>query len=203
MKKIFTILTVVALTTTISSAQVQWGATVGLNMANVSYSGSGDMDTDMRLGIRLGVTADITLSDAMSLNTGLIYSVKGFSNEVEVFNYSSYNVSKVDADVSFNYLEIPLHVSFAVSDVVSLKAGPYLGIFMGGTQTLDGDSESMDDDGFNAMDIGLTLGTSFNVSEVISIDAGYQMGLTQLDEDGESDLTNSNILIGMTYSFGG
>ena len=203
MKKFFTILTVVALTTTISSAQVQWGATVGLNMANVSYSGSGDMDTDMRLGIRLGVTADITLSDAMSLNTGLIYSVKGFAYEVEVFNYYSYNVSKVDADLSFNYLEIPLHVSFAVSDVVSLKAGPYLGIFMGGTQTLDGDSESMDDDGFNAMDIGLTLGTSFNVSEVISIDAGYQMGLTQLDEDGESDLTNSNILIGMTYSFGG
>jgi len=81
MKRILTILTVFALTTTISFSQVQWSAAAGINMANVNYSNDNeiDTDTDMRLGIRLGVKADIRLSDAMTLNTGAIYSVKGFS----------------------------------------------------------------------------------------------------------------------------
>ena len=200
MKKFFTILTVVALTTTISFAQVQWGAAAGLNLANVAYSGDAEYDTDMRLGIRLGVTADITLSDAMTLSTGLLYSVKGFSETVD---YSIVGLGKIEQDMSLNYMEIPLHVSYGVSDALSLNAGPYIGILMGGTLTIDGESESLETDGFRAMDIGLTLGTAYSVSDAISINAGYQMGLTSLDEDGESDFTNSNILIGMTYSFGG
>jgi opacity protein-like surface antigen len=200
MKKIFTILTVVALTTTVSFAQVQWGATAGLNMANVSYSGDGDSDTDMRLGIRLGVTADITLSDAMTLNTGVIYSVKGYSQTID---FSLFGLGKIEMDQSFNYMEIPLHVSYGVSDALSIMAGPYLGILVGTTATVDGEDQDADTDGMRTMDIGLTLGAGYSVSDAISINAGYQMGLTSLDEDGESDLTNSNILIGMTYSFGG
>ena len=199
MKKIFTILTVVALTTTVSFAQVQWGATAGINMANVAYSGDGDLDTDMRLGIRLGVTADITLSDAMTLSTGVLYSVKGFSQSID---YSSLGLGKIEADQSLNYMEIPLHVSYGVSDAFSLIAGPYIGILVGTTVTIDGEDQDADTDGMRAMDIGLTLGTAYSVSDAISINAGYQMGLTSLDEDGESDITNSNILIGMTYSFG-
>jgi opacity protein-like surface antigen len=203
MKKIFTILTVVALTTTVSFAQVQWGATAGLNMANVSYSGSGDMDSDMRLGIRLGVTVDITLSDAMTLNTGAIYSVKGYSGEMEILDFTTFTVSTVDYDQSFNYIEVPLHVSYAVSDQFSLMAGPYLGILVGNSATLDGEDLDTDTDGMAAMDLGINVGAGFAITDAISVNAAYQMGLTQLDEDGESDLYNTNILIGMTYSFGG
>ncbi len=193
MKKLFTILTVVALTTTASFGQVQWGAGLGLNMSNIS--GEDIEDTDMRVGIRLGVTADITLSDVMTLNTGALYSVKGFEDE-DV------------GSISFNYLEIPLHLSYAASDVVSLKAGPYLGILMGSSWTIDGsdagDYETSDLIG-GAMDFGLTFGASFNVSDAISIDAGYQLGLADLDllpNLGGIEATNSNILVGMTYNFG-
>tara|TARA_B100001250_G_scaffold385888_1_gene381979 strand:- start:104 stop:721 length:618 start_codon:yes stop_codon:yes gene_type:complete len=204
MKKLFTILIVVALTTTASFGQVQWGVGLGLNMASVSVSGENVGDVDMRTGIRLGVTADITLgrSDVLTLNTGALYSVKGLETEdLGVLGTTS---------ISFNYLEIPLHLSYAVSDVVSLKAGPYLGILLGSSYTVDGDDigdyETSDVVG-NSMDFGLTFGASFNVSDAISIDAGYQIGLSDLDMFpnnflGEVEVANSNILIGMTYSFG-
>jgi hypothetical protein len=172
-------------------------------MANVSYSGSGDMDSDMRLGIRLGVTVDITLSDAMTLNTGAIYSVKGYSGEMEILDFTTFTVSTVDYDQSFNYIEVPLHVSYAVSDQFSLMAGPYLGILVGNSATLDGEDLDTDTDGMAAMDLGINVGAGFAITDAISVNAAYQMGLTQLDEDGESDLYNTNILIGMTYSFGG
>ena len=188
MKKLFTILTVVALSTTISFAQAQFGATAGLNMSNVSGD---DMDVDMKMGMHVGVSASFELSDVMTLKTGALYSIKGaqtdFGDEILKFNLS--------------YIEIPANLSFAVSDQMSLMAGPYFGLLMGATMTIDGESEDLDD--VAGMDFGINIGAGFSVSETISINAGYQMGLTSIDEDGDGDAKNSNIHIGMTYSFGG
>jgi opacity protein-like surface antigen len=198
MKKLFTILCAVILTLSVS-AQAQFGAVVGLNMANVSGDDIGE-NTDMRLGIRLGVSADITLSDAMTLNTGVLYSVKGYSQSLDL---SAFGLGTIDMDQSLNYIEVPLNLSFAVADQMSLMAGPYIGLLVGSTITVDGESDS-DTDGLATMDFGLNLGAGFAVSEAISINAGYQIGLTALDEDGDNtDVKTSNLVIGMTYSFGG
>jgi opacity protein-like surface antigen len=188
MKKLFTILTLVALTTTVSFAQAQFAATGGLNMANVS--GEDDLDADMKIGIHVGVSASFELSDAMTLKTGALYSMKGaqldMGGETIKFNLS--------------YIEIPANFSFAVSDQMSLMAGPYIGLLMDATMTYDGESEDLED--MAGMDFGINIGAGFAVTEVISINAGYQMGLTSLDEDGDGDAKNTNIHIGMTYSFG-
>ena len=73
MKKIFTILCAGILTLGVS-AQTQFGATAGLNMANISGD---DMDGDMKIGMHVGVSASFELSDAMTLKTGALYSIKG------------------------------------------------------------------------------------------------------------------------------
>ena len=197
MKKLFTILTVVALTTTISFAQAQFGATAGLNMSNVT---GGDVELGMKIGMHVGVSASIPFSDAMSLKTGALYSIKGAADEL---------IGGAVLTYSLSYIEIPLNLSFAVSDQISLMAGPYIGILMDQTTKLvyDGTTilEESGTDGMAAMDIGLNLGAGFAVSDAISINAGYQLGLTSLDEDGDGDgdARNSNIHIGMTYNFGG
>ena len=116
------------------------------------------------------------------------------------------SIQGADITMSLSYIEIPLNLSFAVSDQMSLMAGPYIGILMDQTTKLvyDGTTilEESGTDGMAAMDIGLNLGAGFAVSDAISINAGYQLGLTSLDEDGDGDAKNSNIHIGMTYSFG-
>jgi len=193
MKKLFTILTVVALTTTISFAQVQFGATAGLNMSNVTGDGE---SIGMKMGMHVGVSASIPFSDAMSLKTGALYSIKGAADSED----------GADITMSLSYIEIPLNLSFAVSDQMSLMAGPYIGILMGANMKVEYDGEtifeSSDTEGMATMDLGLNLGAGFAVSDAISINAGYQLGLTSLDEDGDGDAKNSNIHIGMTYSFG-
>ena len=199
MKKLFTILTVVALATTTSFGQTQWGADLGLNFSNISGDDAAD-ETSSRMGIRLGISADITLSDAVSLKTGALYSVKG----VEIImtdGYDNYNVS-----VSYNYLEIPLNLSFNVSDQFSLLVGPYIGYVVGSSINIDDsayEAAYATEDLVADMDLGINLGAGISVSDAISINAGYQMGLTSLDPNGDADIFNSNILIGMTYSFGG
>ena len=52
-------------------------------------------------------------------------------------------------------------------------------------------------DGFSAMDLDLTLRTSFSFYEMTSINAVYQKGLVPQKEG--RDVYNSNILIEMSY----
>ena len=55
----------------------------------------------------------------------------------------------------------------------------------------------------SSIDVEIGLGAQFSVSDAISINADYQMGLFPLDDEGDTDIKNSTILVGMTYSFGG
>ena len=201
MKKLFTIFCAGILTLGVS-AQAQFGATAGLNMSNITGEGE---SIGMKMGTYVGVTASIPFSDAMSLKTGAIYSIKGASSD-EVGIKMSRNLS---------YIEVPLNLSFSVSYQMSLMAGPYIGLLMVNqlqvehSMLYDGNDDNITFEGTpantpdntRAMDFGINLGAGFAVTEAISINAGYQMGLASLDPD--AGTKNSNIHIGMTYSFGG
>ena len=185
MKKLFTILCAGLLTLGVS-AQTQFGATAGLNMANIT-----DIDdSKMRLGIRLGASFSTELSDVMTLQSGLLYSVKGVAS------------TTVDADWSLGYIEIPFGVKFAVSDQFSLDAGLYSAFLISSVVTVDGESSDSDTEGLNTIDFGIGLGASFSATDAISINLGYQMGLNTVFEDADEG-KNTNILVGVTYNFGG
>ena len=206
MKKLLTFFTVVALTTTVSFAQAQFGATAGINMANIT---GGDVDDEwvMKMGMHFGLSANITLSDNMTLNTGALYSTKG----------SQMEESGVEVAINLSYIEIPLNLSFPVSEQMSLMAGPYIALLMSAEATVKFDASPAADDVIDikedtrSMDYGINIGAGFAVTEAFSINAGYQIGLASLDPDGtgvvisddDDSVKNSNIHIGMTYSFGG
>ena len=197
MKKLFTIFCAGILTLGVS-AQAQFGATAGLNMSNITGEGE---SIGMKMGTYVGVTASIPFSDAMSLKTGAIYSIKGASSGESFIN-------------NLSYIEVPLNLSFSVSYQMSLMAGPYIGLLMVNQLQVEHSMlyEGNDDnitfegtpantpDNTRAMDFGINLGAGFAITEAISINAGYQMGLATLDSD--AGTKNSNIHIGMTYSFG-
>jgi opacity protein-like surface antigen len=192
MKKLFTLLSVVALTASMSFAQTQYGAALGFNFANVS--GSDVSDADMRLGIRIGLDMQRELSRSVNLHTGLLYSVKGY-------DFSS---GGIDADQSLNYLEIPVNFGFVMSDNFSLMAGFYSAFLVGTTVTVDGQTISTDTDGISTIDFGLGFGAQVALSDAFSMNAGYQLGLSSIDDSGAgADVKNSTILIGACYTFGG
>ena len=202
MKKIFTILTVFALSTTMAFAQTQYAAAVGLNLSNIY--GDDIEDANTRLGIRVGTNFSRELSDAVMLNTGVLYSVKGFSYDLETINLQTLATEKVDANMSFNYLEIPVNLAFSVADQFSLMAGFYSAFLVGVTHTVDGEDVDADTDDFSSIDFGIGLGADFSITDAISLNAGYQIGLAEIiDEDYDVDAKNANILFGLTYNFGG
>ena len=192
MKKLFTILTVVALTATISFAQVQFGIKAGFNNSAVGSSDS-DMNEAIssKSGMQFGGIAMFELSDAIQLRTGAIYSQKGATLLDEI-------------TFALDYLEVPADFAFMLGDGgFALSAGPYFAFLMSSKVKLDGESEDMED--MNSLDIGLNFGASYLVNEQILIDARYGMGLTNIssDSDSEETILNGALQISVGYVFGG
>jgi hypothetical protein len=216
MKKIFTILTVVALTTTISFAQAQFGGVAGLNSSAIGSTESDDglAFEEGRLGMHLGGVAHITLGDVMQLRTGLIYSQKGASDSETDGGYTT------DVTFKLDYLEIPIEAAFVIGEVFALSAGPYIAFAMNKSVAIDTDVPGVDiagqeellsellDEYVGGMDFGLNFGASYTIAETYMIGTKYSMGLTDiLDEDldpGDTDeiWINGCFSISFGYVFG-
>ncbi|MDY4461432.1 MAG: outer membrane beta-barrel protein, partial [Sodaliphilus sp.] len=55
-------------------------------------------------------------------------------------------------------------------------------------------------DNTNAVDFGLGLGGTFNVTDNLFVQARYTMGFTKVF-DGDQDIKNGNIFVGLGYKF--
>ena len=202
MKKIFTILTVVALSTTVSFAQ--FSVKAGLNMANI-VSNDDDADNGLKLGMIIGANYNAELSDAMSLDVSVAFKQSGTKETMEMSESNGGITVKQEGSMTYalNYLDISPSLSFNVSDAMTLSVGPYLAFAMsgkatsestttisGGGSSIDGSettstSESLkfgtgDDDDVKGMDFGINIGTTYSINEAISVSAGYALGLTNL-----------------------
>ena len=229
MKKLFTILTVVVLTTTASFGQ--FSVKAGLNMANM-VSNDDDSENGMKLGMIIGGSYAMELSDAMSLDVSVAFKQSGTKETDE--ETSGGVTIKASQTVALNYLDISPSLSFNVSDAFSLSVGPYLAFAMSGNikwemsakgngvDESESDSEAIDfgdgddDDGIKAMDFGINIGAAYNITDAINVSAGYSLGLSNLiyidddmkdffdamDEDLPS-LKNSGIFLTFGYTFGG
>ena len=131
MKKLFTILTVVVLTTTVSFSQ--FGLKAGTNMANITSSDD-ETDYGMKIGLIFGANYRAQIAYNMSLDvsatfkqsgTKVSYSESSTGGGITVKNESS-------GTMALNYLDISPSLSFNLSDAMSLSFGPYLAFAVSG-----------------------------------------------------------------------
>jgi len=224
MKKLFTILIVVALTTTTSFAQAQFGSVTGLNMSAIGSSEKLETGEEWVgiIGIHIGGVAHIPLGDVMQLRTGLIYSQKGGKNTSTDFPYTS------SATINLDYLEIPIEAAFVMGDRFALSVGPYIAFAMNKSAVIETNDPSAAgwigliqtiydeamDEGVSGVDFGLNFGASFTIAEHFLIGTKYSMGLTDIynlptdsplyDPDEADDAwVNGCLSISFGYMFGG
>lgn len=197
-----------------ANAQVKLGVKAGLNLANLA----GDVeDNSMKIGAQVGVVADFAFGDALSLQTGLMFSQKGTKEEYDIMGET------FTSKLNVNYLEIPINAVYGIglgNNTLQLFAGPYIGIGLTGKMKSDvdgtddvdiqfvSDYTDVDEDkvGFKRFDIGLNFGAGYRINN-IQIQANYGLGLSNLipEYDGEAPddkITNSVIQFSVAYFFG-
>ena len=197
---------VVAFTmTTKSFAQVKYGVKAGLNLANINEKSSFGSDNDgktSKIGFHFGGTAEFPASEAVSVQTGLLFSSKGYK--------VSYQGSSGSMNV--NYLEIPINTIYKIeigSSKLCLSAGPYLGYAVS-ANAKSGDAEvdvkigSGDEDTYKALDYGLNIGAGVELNDKITIGLQYGIGLANISSYTDFGYSSKNNVFGISvgYMFG-
>jgi len=197
---------VVAFTmTTKSFAQVKYGVKAGLNLANISEKsslGSENEGKTSKIGFHFGGTAEFPASEAVSVQTGLLFSSKGYKISLE----------GASGSMNVNYLEIPINTIYKIeigSSKLCLSAGPYLAYAVSGSAKL-GDLEldvnigSDDTDTFKALDYGLNIGAGVELNDKITIGLQYGIGLANISSyTGYGSSAKNNVFgISVGYMFG-
>lgn len=211
MKKVLLSLIAVAILFVGAQAQITFAPRVGLNMANVG--GDDTDDNKMKMGMQIGAIVNYGFSDAISLQTGLLFSQKG--TKIDAEGYSDPII------VNVNYLEIPINAVYGLElggNTLQFLAGPYVGIGLSGKVKSDMEgfedtdiqfvSDAIDADADKApmkrFDMGLNIGAGYKIDN-IQIQANYGLGFANLipDYDGLDDKnTNGVMQISVAYFFG-
>jgi len=229
MKKVFTLLWVAVLSVASlpSFAQFKLGVTVGVSSNSFGYNYEDSDDekeerdaTKAKIGYKVGLAAEYSFVEALSLQTGLMLSNKGakyeFEDSGEFFKGTN----------SLNYVEIPLNLAFKISNF-QIHAGPYVGFglsgkaeyetsFMGNGEgnikfknkvsQSDSDNLGNNEDYFRGTDVGLNLGAGYRFGSVL-VTATYSKGLSSLYptyegvDDDDDKMTNKGISLAATWFF--
>ena len=200
MKKLFTFFTASILTFSITAQE--FGIQAGMNITNIKNDiiVGEYVKNNNKVGINCGLNAVFPLTDIMFIKTGLLYSEKGANSEN----------SGLKMSWDFTYMEFPINITYSIDNRISLIAGPYFGLLMRAKSKVWGnayfleqpiDEEYYIKEDMPAWDFGINIGTSFSVNESTSLGAGYQVGLTDINNDRYVEAKHSNIHIEITYFF--
>jgi hypothetical protein len=210
MKKfiLFAALAAGAMATAAAQEPIKFGARAGLNVDNMS-------DLDSKVGFHLGGVADIplatyapTLPEWFYFQPGLYLSTKGGKKEK-----SSSGVTATST-ISLYYVELPLlaSVKFTLTDDIKVRAhfGPSIGVALSGKSkfkaTGGGQTESEEDDIFGEgskagrFRFGLDFGAGVEYKQLY-FGLGYDLGLTNIDSEGDDASKVSTFGISVGYKF--
>ena len=159
---------------------------------NVEYYNSGDFDLKTKIGMHLGMSLDYFLKDNLAINSGLIYSQKGFTikTEMESYDYDYYNPSytniETTLDMTFNYIDMPIALKYISDDGFQIYGGFLFSFLMSDNADMDVDGTGYDYDsdyddfedlyGRDAEDstTGMFVGVGFDLSEKMNLSLKVQ-----------------------------
>jgi hypothetical protein len=190
MKKIILIV-VFGVMCSYSYAQIAWGIRAGLNVLEPD-DGYGSV-----YGLpafEIGPTAYFSLKKNLYLNSGLMFSVKGFEG------YNNYYY-----DLTGYFIELPVSAGYAFHIgrfALYAQAGPYIGIKVSEKFNDYSDYngiEDIEEDLLKRFNYGLGAAAGINIYK-FKIELGYQYGLANMSNIG-STLTLSSVFAGISYIF--
>lgn len=148
---------------------------------------------DTRYGVKAGADfastkfKDANVSETVT-NTG--FYIGGFADaEISEKFHLQPEILYVSLK-DFNQVQVLINAKYEIFDTIKIFAGPNLGFFTSAEQN-------------NAVNVGLDFGISYNLTENISIDAKYNLGLTnflELSDDNSSSKLNG-LYVGLGYRF--
>lgn len=150
-----------------AQASVGIGIKGGLNFANLSASQSLSANYNNRTGYHFGAYALIKLGK-IGIQPELLYSKQGSSVSVNTTNY----------DANYDYINVPIIVKLYTVAGINLQLGPQFGFATSKQLKATTTSAQSFDDAIKGSDISAAMGLGWDLPFGLSIDARYNLGLT-------------------------
>jgi hypothetical protein len=187
MKKVFLSFAILITASLSATAQVEYGAKGGLNIATLN--GSGSAGASSLIGVHVGGLASIKVSDMFHVQPELVFSTQGAKG--------------VGGKLLFDYLNIPVLAKYTITDGLNIEAGPQFGFLLSAKSKDNSGNSTNISSNVKSVDIALALGASYDITKMIGVDARYNIGLSDINNPGNSNNTlhNAVVQIGVYYMF--
>lgn len=206
MKKVLLSMTLVCFISVVTCAQTRFGVTAGVVVASQKTKvESLSVSTDGKVGLTIGVLADVAVAENFIFQPGLNFTQKGMKLKF----------TGMEGTATLNYLELPLNFLYnapAGSGKFFAGLGPVLGFGLSGKgkSTEAGEPEvsedikfgsNEDEDDYKPFEVAGNLLAGYEFSNGLFVAANYNMGLTNIAVDASDDYSTKNRYFGFKVGF--
>jgi hypothetical protein len=177
---------------TAHAQDVSVGVKAGINLANVSIDGPGDIsDPKNRTGFVAGVFVTVPASGLLAFQPEVLFSMQG----------SKFSDGGDSGSLKLDYVQVPLLARIKpATSPVGFVVGPSIGFRARAKLSVEGEDEELDfKDQVKGSDVGLVTGVVVDVGHVV-LDGRYTWGLTNIAKD-DDDGSVKNRVFSVTLGF--
>lgn len=191
------------------SIQPKVGVTITsvTNMDNVNiatYVPASKVDNQVNVGATIGGEVEYQIDNRFSVAAGLGYIMQGKQWD----DYAVAGISVKDTKLELGYINVPIVANFYVFKGLAVKAGMQFAFMTNAkfkSTAKEGNVETDQSvdimDACNKFDFSIPVGVSYEFDNHIVIDARYNIGITNVNKDGNINCKNSVFLATVGYKF--
>lgn len=173
----------------------------GVNFANVSYSGDGEVDdANLLTSFHVGIMGDIEIAKFLAIQPGILFTGKG--TKIQSGSPSDINYYKATANPL--YIEVPVNAVIklplpATGSNLFFGAGPYIAMGVGGKRKIEGRSLNVAYSSKEKIEYSNDAPTTFNNEEGtgLGVMRRFDYGL-----NGTAGFQFKSAMIALNYGYG-
>ena len=164
-----------------------------------TITGKGSDNAKFKLGLVAGAEFGYMIAPQFGVTAGALFSMQGAGSKDT--NYTK------DVSTTLTYLNIPVLANYYIIPGLAFKAGIQPGFLLSAkqkaSQNINGtwvDFDESSTEGLKKLDISIPLGVSYEFSDFV-IDARYNLGLINMIDNKQSDISQKNSVIMLTLGY--
>jgi len=197
MKFLFALMTAILITGAASAqhgnapvGHVSLGIKGGLNLYNIHNDNSTSYDP--KVGFNLGLLGHIHIAKHFAIQPELDFSTQG----------AKFDINNSTTKLNLNYINIPVLFQYMWDNGFRLQAGPQAGFLLSAKSKINDANVDIKSD-YKPLDLGVSFGMGYiHPSTGIGIDARYNLGLSNINENSDVKSTNRGFQLSLFYIFG-
>ena len=195
MKKLllFTAFAIFAFVNSNAQGEFRIGFKGGVNIASIGGDNAfGVGSFGSRTGFHIGALVEIPITDKISVQPELMYSMKG----------SDFSFASSDFDIKLDYIDVPIMGKYHIIEGLSGEFGPVIGVLVKADAD-NGDETEDIKDLYKTTDIGLAIGATYRLPMGVFFSLRYNKGLTDINDDPDTNAKSQNNVFQVSagYSF--